>query len=132
MPYIPCKRCEYNGNCSLVAIAPELEGCSGHGRLHHKYEEEREERMKQALEWQQATSLKNKELLEQLQPGTRVQFVGSPKSYTGTTGLPEYLANGILTVIGFTKTGNVKCDWDGGKPFNIPPGCLRIMKDKKQ
>lgn len=37
--------------------------------------------------------------------------------------LPGYIAGQTLTVIGFTKE-RVKCDWDGGKPFNIPPSLL--------
>ncbi len=41
--------------------------------------------------------------------------------------LPGYLTGNILTVIGFTKE-KVICDWDGGKPFRIPPGLLRISR----
>ena len=39
-------------------------------------------------------------------------------------GLPGYLTDGTLKVIGFTRE-KVKCDWDGGKPFNIPPELLK-------
>lgn len=126
MSCINCNQCEYEKNCSLCAIAPELLGCNGHGKLHHRYEEEKKRLMKEAERQEAETSLKNKEILEKLKPGDRVQFIGSPKSYTGTSRLPEYLNNGILTVIGIAKNGNVKCDWDKGKPFNIPPKCLRI------
>lgn len=38
--------------------------------------------------------------------------------------LPGYLAGQYLKVIGHTKT-KVKCDWDGGTPFHIPPELLR-------
>lgn len=42
--------------------------------------------------------------------------------------LPGYLAGNPLRVIGFTKE-KVVCDWDGGKPFKIPPELLRIYKE---
>lgn len=41
-------------------------------------------------------------------------------------GLPAYLIGGTLTVVGFTKN-KVKCDWDGGKPFHIPPSLLDVV-----
>lgn len=42
-------------------------------------------------------------------------------------GLPAYLINGTLIVVGFTKK-KVKCDWDGGKPFHIDPDLLRKVE----
>lgn len=41
--------------------------------------------------------------------------------------LPGYISGQMLTVIGFTKD-RVKCDWDGGKPFSIPPSLLTAKK----
>lgn len=39
-------------------------------------------------------------------------------------GLPAFLIGGTLTVVGYTKK-KVKCDWDGGKPYHIPPELLK-------
>lgn len=128
MSFIWCNQCEYEEQCSLRAIASDLDGCSGHGKLHHRYTEEKERLMKQAAEQERKTALRSKELLEQLKPGDKVQFVGNPKSYSGCSNLPQYLSGGVLTVLGFCKNGNIKCDWDGGKTFNIPPGCLRLIR----
>lgn len=41
-----------------------------------------------------------------------------------TARLPGYLSSQLLKVVGFTKT-KVKCDWDGGTPFHIPPTLLK-------
>lgn len=40
------------------------------------------------------------------------------------TNIPCYLEGFPLKVIGLGRK-NVKCDWDGGKPFFIPPEMLR-------
>ena len=130
MSLIWFSQCEYEKNCSLRDIAPDLDGCSGHSKLHHRYAEEKERLIKEAEEKEKATSLRYKEVLEQLKPGDKVEFVGSPKSYYGCTNIPQYVGGSVLTVLGFTRNGNIKCDYDGGKPFNIPPVCLRIIKDE--
>jgi len=38
--------------------------------------------------------------------------------------LPAFLIGGALKVVGYTKQ-KVKCDWDGGKPYHIPPELLK-------
>ena len=128
MSLIWCTNCEYEKNCVLRAIAPDLDGCSGHSKVHHRFEEEKERLMKEAAEKDKATLLRNKEVLEKLKPGDKVKFIGNPKSYYGCSNIPQYISGSVLTVLGFARNGNIKCDYDGGKPFNIPPTCLRIIK----
>lgn len=63
--------------------------------------------------------------MEDIKIGDRVTLRRSPVSLG--VKVPGYLEGGVLTVIGKTKAGNIKCDWDGGKPFYIPPYCLRFV-----
>ena len=128
MNFIQCVQCEYEKCCSLRDIASDLDGCSGHSKLHHRYIKERNELIAQAADRDRELSLKNKEILDTLEPGDRVKFVGNPKSYVGCSNIPQYVSGSVMTVLGFTKNGNVKCDYDGGKPFNIPPRCLRLVQ----
>lgn len=43
------------------------------------------------------------------------------------TRLPRYLECSPLTIIGFTKKGNVKCKYDENSTFNIPPHYLKDL-----
>lgn len=121
-----CKNCEYMSSCELRKIAPDLYGCMGHGKLHHRFAE-------QAAREEALFSQKRKEALllseqqaDNFSVGDVVQLQGSTIAL-GLT-LPRYLDNGCFTVIGKTRTGKIKCDWDGGKPFNIPPLCLKKIE----
>ena len=122
--FIKCNRCEYGENCSLKELAPELTGCEGHGKLHHKFEKRRMELQKEADEKRRQAIADSELKLEDFKPGDKVALVGSTISMG--LSLPRYLESGTLTVIGIsTRTGKVKCDWDGGKPFLIPPLALK-------
>lgn len=127
MSLIWCTQCEYEEECSLRAVAKDLDGCSGHSRLHHRYAEEKEKLQKEAIEKIEERKKLNGQPLESFKIGYRVRLKGSTKSLG--LNLPQYLDNGDFKVVGFTKNGKIKCDWDGGKPFNIPAGCLKIMEN---
>lgn len=130
---IRCGQCEYGDisgtiRCSLRDIAPDLKGCIGHGKLHHKYAEEKEKMKKEAEEKRQKALFLTKESIKELKPGDKVQLIGSTISLG--LNLPRYLDNGVFTVIGITQNEKIKCDWDGGKPFNIPPLYLKKLEGK--
>lgn len=124
-----CKTCErfVEGNCKLREIAPQLRGCDGYGMYSKKLYKEREERLKKA----EMTAIKQEEedtaALGLLKVGDKVELKANPKSMVGCKNLPQYLENGVLTVLGFAKSGKVICDWDGGKPFRIPREALRVV-----
>lgn len=124
---LKCSMCEYEGNCSLRDIAPELYGCMGHGKLHHRFIEEKERLEREAIEKRAAIKVLDAERVKELNAGDKVRL-------TGTTialglNLPRYLDNGTFTVIGIARNGKIKCDWDGGKPFNIPALCLEKVEE---
>lgn len=57
--------------------------------------------------------------------------VGDTVKIKGTligTRLPRYLEGGCLTIVGFTKKGNVKCRWDEDTVFNISPCYLKDLE----
>lgn len=122
-----CNQCEYENCCSVREVADDLKGCIGHGKLHHRYTEEKELKMREAQERRNKELILNEERMKSLKPGDKVQLIGTTISLG--LKLPRYLDDGIFTVIGVTKTGRIKCDWDGGKPFNIPALCLKKLKE---
>lgn len=126
--FLWCTKCEYEENCQLRTMAPDLDGCSGHSKLHHRFTEKKEKMQKEAekkVEKQLKNSLANEQVLASVKVGDKVKLMGST-IWLGLN-LPRYLDNGVFTVLGFTRNGKVKCDWDGGRPFNIPPGCLELL-----
>ena len=130
MAIMYCTRCEYEENCSLRDIADDLEGCVGHGKTHHRYEEEKIALQKEAEDKRNKALILSEEQLHLLKPGDKVRLIGSTISLG--LKLPRYLECGELTVLGIARTGKVKCDWDGGKPFYIPPLCLeKITKGER-
>ena len=111
--------CEYNGGCQLQEIAPDITGCSGHSKQRRQ---ERTCSSDAGEKW--FMSGKEPQKLSDFKVGDRVVADGNPHNLR-IFKLPGYLAGNQLTVIGFTKE-KVICDWDGGKPFRIPPDLLRI------
>lgn len=124
---IKCNVCEYESNCSLRAIAPDLYGCMGHGKLHHRFTEEKKRLEQETIEKRAAAQILNDERIKELKAGDKVRLVGTTIALG--LNLPRYLDNGVFTVLGIARNGKVKCDWDGGKPFNIPALCLEIISD---
>lgn len=132
LQFVKCARCEYGANCSLREIAPELTGCEGHGKLHHRFEDRRENLQREAEEKRKQAIIDSEKSLQDFQPGDKVQLVGSTISMG--LSIPRYLGSGTLTVVGISKrAGKVKCDWDGGKPFLIPPLALQkiVVNEEK-
>ena len=127
MSIIMCNQCEFESSCSLKNIASDLTGCIGHGRFHHRYEDERKRLKEEAEEKRKNAQILNTEVLKDIAPGDKVQLIGSTISLG--LRLPRYLDNGVFTVIGIARNGKIKCDWDGGKPFYIPALCLKKIKD---
>lgn len=122
--FIRCNRCEYGESCSLRDIAPELTGCEGHGKLHHRFEERKMALQREADEKRRQAIADSELRLEDFKPGDKVVLIGSTVSMG--LSLPRYLESGTLTVIGISKrSGKVRCDWDGGRPFLIPPLALK-------
>jgi hypothetical protein len=122
---IYCDQCEYENCCSVREVADDLKGCIGHGKLHHKFAEEKGKMQKEAEEKMQKALVLTEERIKELAPGDKVQLIGTTISLG--LNLPRYLDNGVFTVIGVTRNGKIKCDWDGGKPFNIPPLYLKKL-----
>lgn len=130
--FVKCARCEYGVNCSLKDIAPELTGCEGHGKLHHRFEEKKKQLNLEAEEKRKQAIIDSEKSLQDFQPGDKVHLVGSTISMG--LSIPRYLESGTLTVVGISKrAGKVKCDWDGGKPFLIPPLALQkiVVNEEK-
>lgn len=125
--WIKCSMCEYEGNCSLCDIAPDLYGCMGHGKLHHRFSEEKERLELEAIEKRNAAQILNDERVKELKVGDKVRLMGTTIALG--LNLPRYLDNGTFTVLGIARNGKIKCDWDGGKPFNIPALCLEKLED---
>lgn len=117
-----CNMCEYDGNCQLQVVAHDITGCTGHSK----------EKEMPPLRTVQEEAEKT-ELQPEI-PGVSDFAIGDivradPNQYSlNSSRLPGYLAGGYLTVVGFTKS-KVKCDWDGGKPFHIPPSLLRKVRE---
>ena len=114
-----CYMCEYDGGCQLQEIAPDITGCSGHS----KYKERPEEPEPYVVKENKQNSPDPPKLTD-FEVGDCVIADNNPHNLR-TWKLPAYLAGNKLKVIGFTKE-KVVCDWDGGKPFKIPPELLRI------
>ena len=125
---LKCNMCEYQGNCSLRDIAPDLYGCMGHGKLHHRFTEEKERLMFEAIEKCNAAQVLTEERIKELKAGDKVKLMGTTIALG--LNLPRYLDNGTFTVLGIARNGKIKCDWDGGKPFNIPALCLEKVEDQ--
>ena len=125
---LKCGQCEYEGNCSLRDIAPDLYGCMGHGKLHHRFSEEAERLKNEAVQKRESALILTKERVKELKPGDKVELIGTTISLG--LNLPRYLDNGTFTVLGIARNGKIKCDWDGGKPFNIPALCLKKLESK--
>ncbi len=123
-----CNSCEYENNCSLREIAPDLEGCIGHGKLHHRFAEEAKRIEAEAIERRSKVLILNEERVKELKIGDKVRLVGTTISLG--LNLPRYLDNGTFRVLGMARNGKIKCDWDGGKPFNIPALCLEKVEEK--
>lgn len=116
-----CYMCEYDGGCQLQEIAPDITGCSGHS----KYKERPAEPEPYAAEENQQSRPEAPKLTD-FKIGDCV--IAHYNEHTlRMWRLPGYLAGCALKVIGFTKE-KVVCDWDGGKPFRIPPELLRKCK----
>ena len=124
---IECINCEYESNCSLRDIAPDLEGCMGHGKWHHRFAEEAERREHEAVKARANELVLNEERIKELKVGDKVQLMGTTISLG--LNLPRYLDNGVFRTLGVTRNGKIKCDWDGGKPFNIPALCLKKLEE---
>lgn len=118
-----CEQCEYNKKCELQVVAPDITGCTGHSKISFSYIEEIERREEERL----AAYVPPKvHVLSDFKAGDKV-FV--TRGSTVGTRLPSCIEDGFLTVLGIGKV-NVKCDFDGGKPFFIPP-CYLEFADKK-
>lgn len=108
-----CKLCEYEKNCSLRDLALDITGCEGHSkRKQFSYVSHPNQFVKMCSE-------KKTNSIHDFSVGDRVIIRGT----TIGTGLPRYLEGSPMTVIGF-GTINVRCDYDGGKPFMVPPSIL--------
>lgn len=62
---LKCDQCEYEDNCSLRDIAPDLYGCMGHGKLHHRFSEEAERLKNEAIQRREAALKTFTRLFEQ-------------------------------------------------------------------
>ena len=129
--FVKCSRCEYERSCSLRDLAPELTGCEGHGKLHHRFEEKKLRLNLEAEEKRRLAITEAQMHLQDFRPGDKVHLVGSTISMG--LSLPRYLESGTLTVVGISeRAGKVKCDWDGGKPFLIPPLVLKKIQTNEE
>ena len=112
-----CYLCVYDSDCQVKKMFPDITGCEGRS----KYKPSKYENVKLVRDVKELT-------LEDFKIGDTV--IADANQYTlRMYKLPGYLSGNGLKVIGFTKK-NVICDWDGGKPFHIPP-CLLRIKEKK-
>lgn len=116
-----CYLCEYDGGCQLQEIAPDITGCSGHSRY-----KQQECTCSSGVEEKWFMSRKEPQKLSDFKVGDRVIADDNPHNLRAFK-LPGYLAGNPLTVVGFTKE-KVICDWDGGKPFTIPPELLKVSR----
>lgn len=119
-----CYLCEYDGCCQLQEIAPDITGCIGHS----KYKDAQEDLETYVVDESQYDRPDVPKLTD-YKIGDRVIADSNPNNLR-TWNLPGYLAGNTLKVIGFTKE-KVICDWDGGKPFRIPPELLGIKNRNK-
>ena len=132
--YYMCVQCEYNGSCSLQSLAPDLTGCSGHSiyskalleKERSKYKE-REKQLEDSRVKVEEKNKRNEELLKDLKPGDKV-IVRGVKYKVGCGHLPLYIEGCSMTVLRFTRSGNIICDYDGGKPFSIPRWALEVVE----
>ena len=116
-----CEYCKYTGSCQLQEIAPDITGCTGHSE--HKIEPKINTDETVINEFVKSCYNKKVNDLNDFSVGDVVKVLCT----TLGTRLPRYIEGAPLTVIGFTKT-KVKCDYDGGKPFHIPPAILRKIE----
>lgn len=124
--FIPCNRCEYEENCSLKAIADDLDGCSGHSKVHHRYTKHADN-YKKEFDKKRAEAIKlNDEMAATIKVGDKLRLTGSTIALG--LNLPRYLDYGVFTFLGFNRNGKAICDWDGGKPFHIPLLCLEKVE----
>ena len=114
-----CDFCAFNGGCQLQDVAPDITGCTGHSK--YKERPKRQESNRHTTQRQP-----DNPKLEDFKKGGTVIADGNQYNLR-TFRLPGYLAGQQLKVIGITKE-KVICDWDGGKPFHIPPELLRIRR----
>lgn len=112
-----CTDCIYENNCDIRSLAPDVTGCEGHSVIKPEVEAALLEKLTSVPGEPIPTRKYTK--LEDLKIGDRVRAC-----CTVGTRIPTYLKDSPMTVIGFTRFGNVKCDYDGGKPFSIPPDML--------
>lgn len=124
---IRCVNCEFQEDCRLREIAPDLYGCMGHGRLHHRFAEQAEKEKAEFQEKRAKALAENEKQVMNLRPGDKVQLKGTTISLG--LRLPRYLDNGCFTVLGVSRNGKIICDWDGGKPFHIPALCLNKLAE---
>lgn len=127
-----CDRYLDTKDCKLREIAPKLTGCDGYGILSRTLVEKKEKEREIAIKKQEIQAKKNLAWISNIQSGDRVQLKGNPKSIVGCSNLPLYLANGVFTILGVTKSGKVICDWDGGKPFHIPAYALNFLEKEEK
>ena len=91
--------------------------------LNEQYEKEVAENKRK---WEQRIASQKEDsatFIDTHEIGDRVKIKGT---LIGTK-LPRYLEGGYLTIVGFTKKGNVKCRWDEGTVFNISPCYLKDL-----
>jgi hypothetical protein len=119
---IECELCEYEKYCELRKIASDLIGCMGHGVYNQKIREEQKRREKNGqLNW---NNIKLHEK-EDFKPGDHVII----KRSLINSHLPRYIENSPMTVLRLGRD-NVICDYDGGKPFSVPPGLLEFVTEE--
>lgn len=121
-----CKLCIYVDSCKLRDIAPDLTGCDGHSKRKeitydpHDFVNHKKSDFIKECENRKVNTLKD------FSVGDTVIISGS-YSTIGTR-LPRYIEGSPMKVIGFTKI-NVKCDYDGGPPFMVPPSLLKKISE---
>lgn len=89
--------------------------------LEKKYEQEALENNKKAEE----KIAKQKEYTKNFINNHKIEDKVRIKGTLIRTNLPRYLEGGILTIVGFTNRGNVKCMWDADTTFSISPCLLK-------
>lgn len=125
-----CHRYLDSKDCKLREIAPQLEGCDGYGIYSQSLTEKAKQKEEKAIERQKKQIEENRCWVADVREGDTVMLKADPKSIFGCSNLPRYLYSGTLKVVGVHKNGKIICDWDGGKPFLIPPEALDILKRK--
>ena len=123
-----CDRCVDTKDCKLREVAPELTGCDGYGTYSRSLKEKAVRKEEAIARAHAAKAKENLEKIAGIKKGDIVRLKSNPRSIMGCRGIPQYLADGNLTVLGVDS--KVICDWDGGKPFRIPAHALKVVNPK--